>query len=379
MSTATIQLKDTTTTVDSIESPRIDRPVAALIGGGKISEQHLIALRKLDDVRIGGVCDLSPALARFTAERFDVDEWYADYRDMLDQCPADVVHVLTPPATHDRIVRDCLDAGRHVIVEKPIALSNDAFRRLWDDAASRGLWLIENQNYRFNEPIERISRAIADGRIGTVQEVEVRMVLDIRSGGRYADANLPHPSHRLPAGIIHEFITHLTYLMLEFLPQGSMDVVDSVRAAWRNHGADRDDLFSYDDLDATVLAGAAHGRIRFSCRQWPDCLAVTVRGSDGVAAAEVFHPMTQVITRRSVGQHLTPLVNSLAEAKAKTRSGFGSIWRKVRNRTAYEGLERFVALTYDAIRKGDVPPVGYDHIDETSRLIDAMLAPENRI
>ena len=350
---------------------------AVVIGGGKISEQHLGTLRAIGGVDIAGVCDLSPALARFTAERCTVPNWFTDYHEMLEHNAVDVVHVLTPPATHDRIVRDCLDSGKHVIVEKPVALSNAEFRDLWDYAASRDLRLIENHNYRFNGPIRQLEQAVTAGQIGVVEEVEARMVLNIRGGGRYADENLPHSSHQLPAGVIHEFITHLAYLLLHFMPEGSVDDIESIRVAWRNHG--RGDLFKYDDLDACILTGSTHGRIRFSCRQWPDCFSVQVRGSGGVATAELFHPACQVTTRRSVGQHLTPLVNSIAGARTMLRSGFGSIWQKIRNRDAYEGLSRFLKLSYGAFHTGGEPPVGYRQMDETSRLVDGMLASENRI
>ena len=315
---------------------------AALIGGGVISEQHLSSLRAMNGVDVVGVCDLSPALARFTAERFAISNWFTDYHKMLEQSEADVVHVLTPPATHDRIVRDCLDSGKHVIVEKPVALSNSKFRELWEYASERDLRLIENHNYRFNEPIRQLEKVLANGRIGAVEEVEIRINVNVREG-RYGDENLPHPSHKLPAGVIHEFITHLSYLLLHFMPEGSIDNIEVIRAAWRNHGGG--DLFKYDDLDAIVLAGSTHGRVRFSCRQWPDCFSVQIRGSDGVASAELFHPVCQVTTRRSVGQHLTPLVNAISGAGTMVQAGFGSIWRKIRNRGAYEGLSRFLNLS----------------------------------
>jgi len=336
-------------------------------------------MREIEGVTVGGVCDLSPALARFTAERFDLALWTTDYRELLAGGGADVVHVLTPPATHDRIVRDCLDHGCHVIVEKPIALSNESFRHLWRIARARGLMLIENHNYRFNEPILEITKAIEAGRIGRVEEIEVRMALGIRSGGRYADENLRHPSHDLPAGVIHEFITHLSYLLLYFMAMegGGVDAFDLVKAAWRNLG--RDELFKYDDLDAVIHGRNVRGRIRFTARQWPECLSVQVRGSDGVASAELFHPVTRVVTRRSVGQHLTPLVNSLSEARSLRRAAFGSVWRKVRNRTAYEGLATFLRLTYEALQNGGAPPVRFEDIDRTSRLVDAMLAEENQL
>ena len=350
---------------------------AAVIGGGKISEQHLGVLFQLKDVCPTGICDLSPALARFTADRFKVPSWFTDYREMLASCEADVVHVLTPPATHDRIVRDCLEAGAHVIVEKPIALSNPGFKSLWDFATSRGLHLIENHNYRFNAPIRKLEHAVNKGRIGTVQEVEIRLALNIRNGGRYADANLPHASHRLPAGIIHEFVTHLTYLLLHFMPDGRVDNIDLVRAAWRNHGGG--DLFKYDDLDALIMSGGVHGRIRFSSHQWPDGFWVRLRGTDGTATAELFHPICQVTRRRPVGQHLTPLVNAVCAAGTQLSAGVGSVWAKIRNRTAYEGLGRFLELTYQALRTGGELPVSYRQMDEAGRLVDAMLDEENRI
>ena len=349
----------------------------AIIGGGKISEQHLGTLRTIAGVKVGGICDLSPALARFTAERFGVTDWFTDYREMLAQVKPGVVHVLTPPATHDRIVRDCLAAGSHVIVEKPVALSRAGFLELWQEADSRGLRLVENHNYRFNEPVVRLEQAVRQGRIGTVEEVEVRIALNIRGGGRYADENLPHPSHRLPAGIIHEFITHLAYLLLHFLPEGSSGRVELIRALWRNHGGG--ELFRYDDLDALVVAGSAHGRLRFTSRQWPDSFTITVRGSDGMGMAEIFYPLCQVTPRREVGQHLTPLVNSLTAARTLAASGFGGIWQKIRNRGAYEGLSRFLSLTYVALRDGGEPPVDFRRMDETITLVDALLAEENHL
>lgn len=363
---------------DTSPAPQpLDRTIAAaVIGGGKISEQHLSSLKAIAGVELAGICDLSPALASFTAERFDVAKWSTDYRRMLDESPVNVVHVLTPPATHDRIVRDCIERGKHVIVEKPIALSNEGFLDLWKLAQQCGVQLVENHNYGFNRPIRQIEHAIKQWRIGSIEEVEVRMSLNIRGGGRYADENLPHPSHLLPAGVLHEFITHLAYLLLKFMPDQSMDRVDLIRAAWRNHGGGT--LFKYDDLDAMMLARGVHGRIRFTSRQWPDCLSVHVRGSDGEATAELFHPAAHVVTRRPVGQHLTPMVNSLAGARSMVRCGVGSVWSKIRNRSAYEGLSRFLELVYGSLRTGGEPPVGFVQMDETTRLIDALLAPENQ-
>ena len=73
---------------------------AALIGTGQIARQHLGCLRTLPNVEVAGVCDLSPALAESTAERFGIPAWYTDYRRLLDEVRPDVVHVTTPPPSH---------------------------------------------------------------------------------------------------------------------------------------------------------------------------------------------------------------------------------------------------------------------------------------
>ncbi|MEX0653281.1 MAG: Gfo/Idh/MocA family oxidoreductase [Phycisphaeraceae bacterium] len=347
---------------------------AALIGAGTICEQHLLGLARVPTVERVGVCDLSRMMAVYTAERFHIAEAFTDYRDMLDRTRPDVVHVLTPPATHERIVRDALDAGAHVIVEKPVAPTHAGFRDLWQHARQRGRLLIEDHNYRFNEPVQRLRSLFDRGVLGPVREVELRMTLAIRQPGhRYADCNLPHGSHQLPAGILHEFLTHLCYLLLHLMPDDTRtEPVESVKAIWSNHGAD--ELFRYDDLDAIVDRGACHGRLRFSCHTGPDAFGIIVRGERGWAEADLFHPSLRVVRPRPGGPHLAPVVNGIAGGWALMQAGPRHLVRKVLGRgSAYEGLHHFVEQTYDALARGTEPPVTFNDMDAASRLLEALL------
>jgi len=345
----------------------------AIIGCGKVSEQHLIALKSIPKVEVVSVCDRSPALARFAAERFQVRQWYCRLEEMLDAHRPRVVHILTPPSTHQAIAGACMVSGSHVIVEKPVALCREGFRTMWHCAQEHRVQLVENHNYRFNEPMQWLDEQVSRGAIGSVEEVEVRMALRVRDAGRYADASAPHPSHRLPAGVIHEFISHLCYLALRFVDGRP----DSVRAEWRNLGGGS--LFKYDDLDARIEFGAARVRLRFTSRQWPDEFSVTVRGSDGQAAIEMFNPTRGIVRKRGGSPHLVPFLNSLSAAKSALSSGVGGLWGKIAGHTVYEGLERFMHLTYAAIERGHGPPVTFVDMDRTSQLIDALLAPENQV
>lgn len=345
---------------------------AAIIGTGKISEEHLQFLGASQLGRVAAVCDLSPTVAKWTADRAACEHWYTDYRAMLAESDADVVHVLTPPHTHTTIVAECLEAGRHVIVEKPVAPTRDEFRRLWALSQAHGVRLIEDQNYRFNEPILAMERILYNGDLGEVREVDVRMALGIRGeGNRYADLNLPHPSHEMPAGVLHEFLTHLCYLLLRFT--GGFD---HVAAAWRNHGGD--DLFKFDELDALVMRGPIHGRIRFSCATFPDCFTVTVRGSEATVSTDLFQPHVLHTRPRKAGP-FAPLINLCDAGRTLKRAARVGAWNKIAQKTPYEGLQRLLGEVYTALAGGSEPPVTFDDMDIAAALIDAMLEEGNGI
>ncbi len=352
------------------------RPLrAAVIGTGKISEEHLRFLAGDARVELAAVCDLSPSLAKYAATRFKAAGAFSDSVRMLREARPDVVHVLTPPHTHGALVSDALQRRAHVVVEKPVAPTNAKFRELWKLAEERGRRIVEDHNYRFNEPILAIEQLVTNRELGDVREVDVRMALPIRkAGGRYADENLPHPSHNLPAGVIHEFITHLCYLALRFIPAGESW---RVAAAWSKHGSEA--IFKYDDLDALVVSGPVHARIRFTSHCGPDCFMVTVRGTRGWAETDLFQPHLRVVVPRKGGQQLSPLVNQLLNGANLMGASVRGFRNKVMQKTPYEGLRTFLDKTYAALSEDSEPPVTYDDMDRASRLVDALLEEGSRV
>jgi len=348
---------------------------AAVIGAGKISEEHLKFLSQSQHADLLAVCDLSPSLGKYAADQFQAAESYTDYSTMLTDLSPDVVHILTPPQTHWRIVTECLSAGSHVIVEKPVAISRREFHELWALSQKCDRKLIEDHNYRFNQPVLEMERLANDGALGNIREVDVRMTLNIRGGGRYANTNLPHPSHQLPAGVLHEFLPHLCYLALRFLPEEKASEelqFDHVAAAWSNHG--EDELFAFDDLDATVISGGIHLHIRFDCWSQPDCFSITVRGRRGTTQCDLFQPSVVTAIPRKGPEQLSPIINQhLAggELKLAARRNF---MNKIRQRTPYEGLQVFLDRTYLALQEGTDLPVNYRDMDHTLQLTEALLS-----
>jgi predicted dehydrogenase len=268
---------------------------------------------------------------------------------------------------------DCIQAGAHVIVEKPVATRHSEFECLLEFAQSHGKRIVEDHNYRFNRRILDIESLWHAGMLGEVCEVEVRMALPLCDpGGAFSDENLPNPCHQLPAGALHDFLPHLCYLALRFLPS-----VDRVAAAWRKHGTHP--LFTYDDLDAVVIGGAVHARLRFTSQQRPDCFTVVVRGSRGWVETDLFQPYFRLSIPRRGGKQLTPLVNQFANGLGFIRDSLRGFAYKVKRVTPLEGLQTFLMQTYTALQTGNEPPVSVDDMDTASRLIDALLDPANRV
>ncbi len=316
--------------------------------------------------------------ARIAARRFDAAAGYTDVAEMLAASTPDVVHVLTPPHTHGSLVRMCLDAGAHVFCEKPMSPTGAEARELLTLASERGLHLMENHNYRFNDEILAIRRLIDRGDLGVIAEVDVRMALQIRGEeSRFADENQPNAIHQMPAGVIHDFITHFSYLLNTL--SGDPDW-STISAHWNNHGGG--ELFTFDDLDALLVGDAdgspVHGRLRFSCRTSPDLFSVTVRGSEGQAATDIFHPHLEVLRSRPGGPQLTPIVNHLVNGTKLAGAGLRNFGQKLLQHGPYHGLARLLDETYAALQAGDEPPVTPDQIQRAADLVDSMLAPEAR-
>lgn len=344
----------------------------AVIGTGAISKEHLSFLGTSPLAELVAVCDLSKAAATYAAEQFGAAKAYTNYRELLSEEQLDIVHVLTPPHTHKMIVADCLKAGAHVFCEKPITPTLEEFKELWSIAQDCDRHLIEDQNYLFNEPILAIQDLVEQGSLGEIQEVEVRMALNVREGGRFADENIPSPIHKMPAGVVHDILTHLVYLVLPYLQS-----FDRIAAAWSNHGGG--DLFKYDDLDAVIISGQTHVRLRFSAYTQPECFFMFVRGDRGYVETDLFQPYLRTVMPRQGGKQLSPLINHFLNGRTLILASIRNFQRKVMQQTPYEGLYRLLDKTYTALQQGEAPPIGFEQMYRSLQLIDALLAEENRL
>jgi len=126
---------------------------AGVIGVGHLGQHHARHYATLPGVILAGVCDVSAERAKLIADRHGVQAW-TNPADLLAQ--VDLVSVAAPTSAHFPAAKACLDAGKHVLVEKPIAVTSAEARELVELAARRGCLLQVGHSERFNPIMQRM-------------------------------------------------------------------------------------------------------------------------------------------------------------------------------------------------------------------------------
>jgi predicted dehydrogenase len=144
----------------------------AVIGCGAIADFHLQAIREMEGARLVGVASRNERRARTVGER-EGCKWTTDYRELLGDPEVDIVCLTTGSGSHGTIGVDVLQAGKHLLVEKPIAMSTREADRLIQTAEANGLYLSVVSQRRFERQHQIVRRVLADGGIGNLLFVEV--------------------------------------------------------------------------------------------------------------------------------------------------------------------------------------------------------------
>lgn len=137
-----------------------------VIGVGGIAQgRHIPTFLKLSDqVTIEAISDVNEETAKNVAERFNISKVYSDYRDMFQD--VDAVTICTPNKFHAEITIAALEAGIHVLCEKPMAMTPEECQAMMDAAEKSGKVLAIAYHYRFMKDSQAAKRVILEDEIG---------------------------------------------------------------------------------------------------------------------------------------------------------------------------------------------------------------------
>lgn len=137
----------------------------ALVGCGRISKNHIDAIERVDGLELVAACDVGEDRARALAEPRGIP-WYASYEKMLAEVPSEIVTIATPSGYHPAQGVRAAKAGRHVVTEKPMAISLRGADDLVQACDAAGVHLFVVKQNRLNAPVQMLKRAVDRGRFG---------------------------------------------------------------------------------------------------------------------------------------------------------------------------------------------------------------------
>lgn len=138
-----------------------------LIGGGMAGPLTANALKDIPEAELVSFCDLNSELFE-SYEEYGAKKFYTDYNNMLKQEDIDVVCIATPPFHHKEAVIAASEAGKHVIVEKPIAINLLEADEMIEACKQADVKLGVISMYRFMKPAKIIKKALEEDRLGKI-------------------------------------------------------------------------------------------------------------------------------------------------------------------------------------------------------------------
>lgn len=146
-----------------------------IIGCGHIGKRHAAVIDDSDRLALGGLCDIDLEKANGLAQLYGIQTFVKDYQDLLNT-DVELISICTPHYLHKQMAIEAMNAGKEVIVEKPMALNVKDAEEMTKVASETGRKLFVIKQNRFNVPIRLAEEAIRDGKLGRIFMVKCNVL-----------------------------------------------------------------------------------------------------------------------------------------------------------------------------------------------------------
>ncbi len=355
----------TRSTPPSMGKPtRSHHPVRlAIIGTGGMAHTHAKAFRQIPGCRLVAACDIDRARVDAFCAQHGIPAAFTRVTELLARVPCDAVSIVTPDALHAPLALQCLHAGKHVLCEKPLALTAGDARRMAAAARRAGKVNLVNFSYRNWSALEGAAALIRRGGLGDLRHVEssyLQAWLPSRIWGDWRTTpawlwrlSTRHGSRGVLGDIGVHIVDFTTY------PAGPIRSLHCRLKAFPKAPGNRVGPYHLDANDSAVVdvefANGALGTIATTrwCAGHANRLFLRIAGTKGTV--EIDSELSTTAYRVCAGRDLD-------------RGG----WRQVEVPAVPTIYERFIA----AIRRGRDAAPDFARGAEVQRVLDACLASD---
>lgn len=137
----------------------------AIVGCGRIALKHAEAIESIQEANLVAVCDILSDKAEDFSTKYGA-QMYIDFDEMLENHQIHVVNICTPNAFHADMAVKAIEKGKHVMIEKPIAISLEDADRIIEAAERKGVKAASVHQNRFNDAVQKTRKAVENGAFG---------------------------------------------------------------------------------------------------------------------------------------------------------------------------------------------------------------------
>jgi predicted dehydrogenase len=348
----------------------------AIVGCGKIADQHVQAIMRIPDAEIVAVCDRERLMASQLAERFRIGGYFDDVGEMLQSAKPAVVHITTPPQSHHQLARQCLEAGSHVYLEKPFTVTASEADAVVTLANRLALNVTAGHNYQFTREMLEMRRLVRDGFLGG-KPVHLESYWSYDLGDlSYVGPLLGNRNHwvrQLPGQLFHNIISHGIARIAEFIDEE----IDELRAS-AHQSAQMRSLGGQEVMDELrVLIRDKAGSTAFFC------FSTQIKGLNSFRIFGPKNSMTVDLASgslvrgpgRAYKSYLTFLIPPFLSAREHFRNASGNA-RAILRRHLYQdaGIKELVDRFYRSVAGAGPLPIPYRDILLTAKILDDVFS-----
>jgi predicted dehydrogenase len=347
----------------------------AIVGCGKIADDHAEQIQRIPNCEIVAVCDREPLMARQLQQRFPIKQYFDNVETMLSEAKPDVVHITTPPQSHFSLAKTCLDAGSHVYIEKPFTVYEHEARELLAFADSKNLKVTAGHDDQFRHSARVVRQLIQDGYLGSAPvHMESYFCYELGRGG-FAGALLNDKNYwvrKLPGGLLHNIISHGIARIAEYISSDNPTVIA--------HGFISPFLRSTGETELTdelrVIVSEAKGTtayFTFSSQMRPALHQFRVYGAkNGLALDQDQETVIKLRGQRYVS-YVEKFVPPVAMAKQDLSNAITNVMRFLRRDFHMKsGMKYLIESFYKSIVDGTPVPIPYREIILTAHIMDQI-------
>jgi 2-alkyl-3-oxoalkanoate reductase len=317
-----------------------------LVGAGYISEFHARALQRVPNARIVGIADVVNFRAGALAARFGIPKVFPTMEAMLGE-GVDVIHILTPPATHAPLAITALKSGCHVLVEKPLAMNVEEVDRISAAAEAAQKSVCVNHSMLYDRFVAKALSIVRSGAIGDP------LTFDYFRSSEYPPyRGGPLPVHYQDGG--YPFLdqgVHALYLAESFL--GAME---DAKAFYGTQGGDSNLLYDEWRVAAQCQRGTANIQISWNVRPLQNWFVV--QGTKGVVRANLFSMWVTHTPQLPLPKAPARALQAMTEGLSICAQVPANVVRFAAKKIVqYDGLHSLVAAFYSALQSGAAMPV----------------------